>query len=172
MSRYCGASMAGAIQPPLCENFVADTLCRRYETLAKQSNITVAMNISLPKEPGISGSDLAVILGNLWENAVAAALDAKETHRFIRLRIQTQEEQVLIRMENGYDGVIYQESERFLSSKPGRNRAEGVGIASIRSMTRRYSGLTTFDYTPDTFTASVLLYLPKTGELMPTSTKS
>lgn len=164
-------SMAGAIQPPLCENFVADTLCRRYETLAKQSDIMVTMNISLPKEPGISGSDLAVILGNLWENAVAAALDAKETHRFIRLRIQTREEQILIRMENGYDGVICQEGERFLSSKPGRNRAEGVGIASIRSMARRYSGLTAFDYTPDTFTASVLLYLPKPGELIPTSTK-
>lgn len=154
-------SMAEAIQPPLCENFVADTLCRRYEALAKQAGVAVSIHAVLPGEPGVAGSDLAVILGNLWENAVAAALDAGEGKRFIRLRVQAQEEQVLIRMENGYGGVVYQEGERFLSSKPGRNRAEGVGIASVRAMAARYGGMADFTYTPDTFTASVLLYTNK-----------
>lgn len=83
-------SMADAIQPPLCENFVADTLCRRYEVLAKQADIEVSISAVLPKEPGMAGSDLAVILGNLWENAVAAALDADEGKRFIRLRVHAQ----------------------------------------------------------------------------------
>lgn len=154
-------SMAEAIQPPLCENFVADTLCRRYEALAKQAGVEVSISSALPREPGVAGSDLAVILGNLWENAVAAALDAGEGKRFIRLRVQAQEEQVLIRMENGYGGVVYQEGERFLSSKPGRNKAEGVGIASIRAMAERYGGMADFTYTPDTFTALVLLYTGK-----------
>lgn len=154
-------SMAEAIQTPLCENFVADTLCRRYEVLAKQAGIQISISAALPKEPGVAGSDLAVILGNLWENAVAAALDAGGGKRFIRLRVQAQEEQVLIRMENGYSGVVYQEGERFLSSKPGRNRAEGVGIASVRAMAARYGGMADFTYTPDTFTASVLLYMGK-----------
>ncbi|WP_343247103.1 sensor histidine kinase [Diplocloster hominis] len=152
-------SMAKSFQPPLCENFVADTLCLRYEALAKQAGVEVSISASLPKEPGVAGSDLAVILGNLWENAVAAALDAGEGKRFIRLRIQAQEEQVLIRMENGYGGVIYQEEDgQFLSGKPGRNRAVGVGIASVRAMAEKYGGMADFTYTPDTFTASVLLY--------------
>lgn len=154
-------SIAQTIQPPLCENFVADTLCRRYEVLAKQAGIKVSISAALPKEPGVAGSDLAVILGNLWENAVAAALDAGEGRRFIRLRVQTQEEQLLIRMENSYGGVVYQEGERFLSSKLGRNRAEGVGIASVRAMAARYGGMADFTYTPDTFIASVLLYTGK-----------
>lgn len=154
-------SMAKTIQPPLCENFVVDTLCRRYEALAKQAGVEVSISAALPKEPGVAGSDLAVILGNLWENAVAAALDAGEGKRFISLWVQTQEEQILIRMENGYSGAIYQEGERFLSGKPGRNRAEGVGIASVRAMAERYGGMADFTYTPDTFTASVLLYAVK-----------
>lgn len=103
----------------------ADTLCRRYEVLAKQAGIEVSISAALPKEPGVAGGDLAVILGNLWENAVAAALDADEGRRFIRLRVQAQEEQILIRMENGYGGMA------------------------------------DFTYTPDTFTASVLLYTGK-----------
>lgn len=151
-------NMSAAVQPPLCENFVADTLCRRYETLAKQSGIDVTIGISLTAEPGVSGSDLAVILGNLWENALAAALDTTPPNRFIHLQIQTKAEQVLIRMENGYAGSICQKDQHFLSTKPGRNKAEGVGITSIRAVAAKYGGMADFTFTPDIFTALVLLY--------------
>ena len=45
-----------------------------------------------------------------------------------------------------------------MSGKPGRNNTEGVGINSVRAMAERYGGLADFTCTPDTFTASVLLY--------------
>ena len=151
-------SIKAAIQPPLCENFVADTLCRRYEALASQADIEVSIDMHLPLDPGIAGSDLAVILGNLWENAVTAALDAEKSHRFIRLQVRFKTNQILIHMENGYSGMIYPQGDCFLSTKPNRHKTEGVGIASIRSIARRYGGIADFQYTSDTFTASVLLY--------------
>lgn len=152
-------SMATAVQTPLCSNFVADTLCRRYETLAKQSDINVTISISLPEKPGIPGSNLAIILGNLWENAICAALDAKGEKRFIRLNIQTREDKLLIRMENGYSGAVCREGERFLSTKPGRNKSEGVGISSIRSVVQRYDGIAEFTCTGDVFVVSILMYM-------------
>ncbi|MDC7290428.1 ATP-binding protein [Blautia schinkii] len=151
-------SMKAAVQPPLCENYVADTLCRRYETLAMQADIKTELNLQLPAKPGVAGSDLAVILGNLWENAVAAAVDAQGTHRFIHLKVRCDRKQLLIHMENGYSGMIYPQGDGFLSTKPGRQKAEGVGIASIRAVAMRYGGIADFQYTPDTFSASVLLY--------------
>lgn len=154
-------NMSAAIQPPLCENFVADTLCRRYETLAKQSSIDVTLSISLTAEPGVASSDLAVILGNLWENSLAAALDATPPNRFIQLQVQTKAEQVLIRMENGYAGAVCQKGQHFLSTKPGRNKAEGVGITSIRAVAAKYGGMADFTYTPDVFTSLILLYAAK-----------
>ena len=87
-----------------------------------------------------------------------AALDAEEGRRFIRLKVQTEAGRVLIRMENSFSGPVCEENERFLSTKPGRNKAEGVGIASIRAVAERYGGIAGFTYTPDAFTASVLLY--------------
>lgn len=125
--------------------------------LLEQGNVTEALAYLEDYE----GSMADAIQPPLCENFVAAALDAEGGKRFIRLRVQAQEEQVLIRMENGYGGVVYQEGDRFLSSKPGRNRAEGVGIASVRAMAARYGGMADFTYTPDTFTASVLLYMGK-----------
>lgn len=154
-------SIAQSSRSSLCDHFVVDTLCRRYETLAKQAGVQVFLDISLPKDPKVAGSDLAVILGNLWENALDASLDAEDKHRFIRLQIQALEEQVMIRMKNGYSGVIIHEDERFLSSKPGRNQSEGVGIASIQTVAEKYGGMAYFTYTSDTFTASVLLYTDK-----------
>lgn len=150
-------SMAEAAQPPLCDNFVADTLCRRYEALAKQAGIAVTLALSLPKEPGIAGNDLAIVLGNLWENAVAAALDAQGERRFIRLRVQPSADKVLIRMENGHGGTILQEDGRLLSTKPGREQAEGIGTASVRAVAARYGGMAEFTYTPEIFTAAVML---------------
>lgn len=151
-------SMKAAVQPPLCENYVADTLCRRYETLAAQADIETELSLQLPSKPGVAGSDLAVILGNLWENAVTAAVDAQGTHRFIHLKVRCDRKQLLIHMENGYSGMIHPQGDCFLSTKPGRQKAEGVGIASIRAVARRYGGIAEFQYTPDTFSASVLLY--------------
>lgn len=152
------SSMKAAIQPPLCENYVADTLCRRYETLAKQADIKTELTLQLPAKPGVAGSDLAVILGNLWENAVTAALDAQSVHRFIRLQVHCDQQRLLIHMENGYSGMIYPQGDCFLSTKPGKNKKEGIGIASIRALARNYGGVADFQYTPDTFSASVLLY--------------
>lgn len=150
-------SMAAAVQPALCENFVADTLCRRYETLATQSAIEVTMKISLPPASGVAGSDLAIILGNLWENAVAAALDTEGANRFIRLCVLTREDHILMRMENGYGKPVQQEGDRFLSTKSGRDHTEGIGISSIRAVSQRYGGMADFTYTACIFTASVLL---------------
>lgn len=152
------------IKPPLCENHVVDTLCRRYEALALQSNIKVTISISLPQTININSSDLAVIIGNLWENAITAALDAIEPHRFIQLWIQLQKDKVLIRMENGYGGAILQEKESFLSTKESRMREEGFGINSIRSIAKSYGGAADFSYTQDVFTASILLYTTKLNE--------
>ncbi|WP_028042513.1 sensor histidine kinase [Candidatus Stoquefichus massiliensis] len=145
-------------QPPLCDNLTVDTLCRHYEKLAQQANIHVSMIISLPKKSNIADSDFSIILGNLWENAVTAAINSKYSKRFIKLQIQTQQEQVLIHMENSFDGIIYEKDKQFLSSKPHRNKSEGVGITSIQAIATKYGGWTHFSYTSDTFIASILLY--------------
>ena len=111
-------SIREKIQPPLCENFAADAICRRYEVLAKQSGINTNISLIPSKNPGISSSDLAVILGNLWENAITAALDSKE-NRFINLAAVEKDNKVLIRMENSFGGAIVKENDKYLSTKAG-----------------------------------------------------
>lgn len=151
-------SMSAAMIPSICDHFVVDALCRRYVNLAKQSDIEVSLNVVLSNDVPIAGNDLAIILGNLWENAITAALDVPTEQRFIHLWIKNQGDQMMIRMENRFVGVIIQKDQHFFSTKQNRNQEEGVGIASVREVARRYEGIADFDYTEDLFIASVLLY--------------
>lgn len=114
----------------------------------------------LPRNLGISGSGLSVILGNLWENAVAAAVSAPKDNRRVQLRARVQDERVMIQMENGFSGQVFRQGDRFFSTKRGDGQTEGIGIASVRAIAARYGGMADFSYTADTFTTSVLLYPP------------
>lgn len=150
-------SISKNIQPPLCCNFAADTICSRYQALAKQSGIKTILSLSLSKNPGVSGSDLAVILGNLWENAIAAALDAS-SEQFIRLKVVEKHEKIFIRMENNFGNIVLRDDGRYLSTKAGRNYAEGIGLSSIKAAAAKYGGIAEFSHNEDVFTSSILLY--------------
>ena len=106
---------------------------------------------------GISNSDLSVLLGNLWENAIAAASFLAEEKRYIHLKIKKEECRVMIRMDNSFQGVIYEENGHFISTKRSDNRVEGIGIRSIKAIAERYDGMAVFTHTSELFTASILL---------------
>lgn len=152
------AGIQERVRPPLCENYVADALCQQYEVLARQAGVETDLVIGLPQDLGVSGSDLSVILGNLWENAIAAASSAPKENRRVQLRARVQDERVMIQMENGFSGQVLRQGDRFFSTKRGNGKDEGIGIASVRAIVDRYGGMADFSYTADTFTASVLLY--------------
>lgn len=103
---------------------------------------------------------MAVILGNMWENAIAAVLDGTNEQKFIRLWIQSQKDRVMIRMENGYSSILIDDNSQFLSTKQDQYKKEGIGISSIKAVAEQYEGTAEFSYTAEVFTVSVLLYIP------------
>ncbi len=152
-------SISKNIQPPLCENFAADTICHRYQVLANQAAIKTELSLILTKAPGVSGSDLAVILGNLWENAITAALDT-DSEPFIRLKVVEKNDKIFIRMENSFGNILVQDDGRYLSTKAGRNYVEGIGLSSIKAAAAKYGGIAQFSHNENekVFTASILLH--------------
>lgn len=150
-------SISKNVQPPLCENFAADAICRRYQALAKQAGLRVELAVALSKNPGVSSSDLAIILGNLWENAIAAALDT-DADPFIRLKVIEKDDKVFIRMENSFGNIVLQDDGTYLSTKAGRYYAEGIGLSSIKASAERYGGIAEFSHDQKVFTSSILLY--------------
>jgi sensor histidine kinase regulating citrate/malate metabolism len=151
---------------PVCENAVADALCRRYRALAAKDNIHTDVAVSLPFKTGVADADLAVLLGNLWENALEACRRQTDGEKTIRLRAQLSGNSMMISIINSFSGelrvreqsIAEKDGELVLFSLKRGEEKEGVGLASIRAIVKRYGGLDEVTYDANRFNVKVLLY--------------
>lgn len=139
----------------LCENYAIDAIARHYITLAEKQSADVEIVLDLPQTLAVPESDICVILGNLLENAVEACARQIGGGRFICVKAGIiGHNMIAITVRNSFSGEIRRNGEAFLSSK---RDGEGIGIASVRSITEKYRGTAKFEYTDNVFSASALL---------------
>lgn len=142
-------------QPPVCENYAVNAIAQHYSGLARSSGIEVALSLELPRDLPVLESDICIVIGNLFENAVEACRQQKTTVRFIQVKMAVVGKgMIAISVKNSYDGNIRRADGAFLSTKhPG----EGIGTESVKRIADRYHGSTRFHYENGIFEASVLL---------------
>lgn len=83
--------------------------------------------------------DLTAIVGNALDNAVqAAARLPSPDQRLVRLALFAQDDFVMLRVENTFDGVMLRDGDRILSRKLGEGH--GYGLRSIETVAGLYGG--------------------------------
>ena len=140
----------------LCKNYAVDTIVRHYIEQAKRAGVHTDVLLNLPEKTGVIDSDLCIVFGNLLENANDACSRQKETERFITVSAALAGDNMVITVDNSYEGTILKEEGVFLSSK--RN-GKGVGITSVQAVAEKYDGQARFEFSDDAFRASVMLRL-------------
>ena len=144
----------------LCENETADMILGYYASQAESADIRFEARVALPEKLFVESTKLAVLLGNLLENAYEAALRC-EGERFIRVHaslndLDSSDKHLLsICVENSYITEPELKNGHYQSSK---HEGEGIGIESVKSIAAIYSGICTFTRIQGVFSASVLLY--------------
>lgn len=100
--------------------------------------------------------DITAIVGNALDNAIEAAekLPPGE-HRNITLTVFSQEDFVLLRVENPFDGTLQRRGGALVSRKP--DKGHGYGLRNIAATAESYGGSMTVDSADGWFTLSVLL---------------
>lgn len=137
----------------LCENFAVNAVVTYYLFFAKNEGIEVTTNLVIPSVCGrVLDSDLCVIMGNIFENALEACKQMNAGSRFIHLRSRVQYDTLIITMDNSFDGLCHKNDDRFISSKSGN---KGIGIASVQSVAERYDGAVRFEVKDEVFLSSV-----------------
>lgn len=139
----------------LCENNVVNTVALYYLTMAEKSGISLSpIQLDIPSDTGqVQETDLCVLIGNLLENAVAACQGPCQEPPFIRIQSRLQYGILTITMDNYCLCAVQMPNGLFQSEKPGG----GTGLASIRSIARRYGGDARFEWKEHTFLSSVYL---------------
>ena len=149
--------LPSSIGPTLCENFAANAVASYYVDMARRVGAEVSMNLFIPEElPSELECDLCVIIGNLMENAAEACARMTEGHRFVRVNSHLQHEILTITVDNSFEEPLRKKNGVFLSSK---REGEGIGLASVLAVTKKYGGNALFEGKDGVFQASAYVRL-------------
>ena len=120
-------------------NATADIIFGHYLAIAKEKNISVSYQLTLPVQCRISDLDFTVIIGNCMENAIEASEKLPEGQRELRIRSRLSGDFLLLVFENRFDGRFIRKDGKYYSSK--RNgESEGIGLSTVRRAVEQYGG--------------------------------
>jgi hypothetical protein len=137
--------------PIFCENIVANSILGYYSLKAKEGGIPYHFACSIQKQLFISDSDLCVVLGNALENAVEACKNMNNPNvQFISAEARTINGQMLLKIENSYNGFLNLQDGKYLSIKDGKSH--GIGLQNIKKVVESYGGFVKIEHNEKIFT--------------------
>ena len=107
---------------------------------AKENKIDLRLDVRLPANLELNEFDLAVILGNLLDNAMEASKQMGETSRHLELSILYKPDYLVIHMENPVGNVLLGQDGELRSSKPDAEN-HGFGLRNIKYLVEKYDGM-------------------------------
>ncbi|MGL4607488.1 MAG: sensor histidine kinase [Eubacteriaceae bacterium] len=143
----------------VCKNVAINSVVCFYMRKGKAEGIKFDVFFQINDHLEISDTDLCIILGNAIENAIEGARTVPQEGRFIKIRGIILNDNLLITVDNSFDGVIDKENEGFLSRKHNFNRC-GIGLESIKKIVKKGKGSIKIENIEEVFMLSILLPLP------------
>ena len=116
-----------------------DAILRLKKQRMDSSSIRLDSFITLPGQISVNVMDLCVIIGNGLDNAIEACENLQiHGDKYIRLRLKVQEKYISISIENPSDLIAA--SDGPLKSTKVDAQNHGLGLESMRAVTRKYDG--------------------------------
>lgn len=141
-------------------NRVVDAVLTAKRASARDDDIEVAYVVDGALFDFLKPLDVTAILGNAVDNAVEGARSVREADgRIVRVALFAQDDFVMLRVENSYDGVIRRSGGRIVSRKSGSGH--GYGLRNIEAAVAAYGGTTSVTHDDHWFSLHVLL--PRAG---------
>lgn len=141
----------------MCENYAANSVINHYIALAHEEKVQeVDARCVLAQDCSVEDTDLCVLLSNLLENALEGCRSVPAEKRKIKLRISTFAENLMLTVDNTFDGILLMENGEIFSRKRG-NGKKGVGLTSVAAAAEKYGGELRYEEKDGWFMVSVML---------------
>lgn len=149
-------TLPDARQLQFCGNAAVNAVLSYFAQQAAAQQVEFSVKAQLPEYTGVADPDLAVLFGNLLENALTACM--QEASPRIVVRITADAHTLCAAVDNTFTGAVRRTTGGFLSTK---HAGLGLGTASVRSIAEKYHGVCRLEPRDGMFCASVLLELPQ-----------
>jgi len=166
ITEHCDALLGGMEETELYSdtgNIAFDSIINYKLKNARAQNIKAEVRMNVPQALNIELADIAVILGNLLDNALDAV--ARVEDRQMLLDIEYSREVLYIMAKNTFDGAVeYAESGTESDAPANRlpvsrkaGREHGYGLGNVKRAVDKYHGHMTIAHEGNEFTVTLML---------------
>lgn len=138
-------------------NFDFDSILNYKLQNASSHEIETIIEAKIPQKINIESFDIAIIIGNLIDNALEA-VSKLSNNKKINIRINYRKNTLYIHMNNTFDGNVYYEDNRILTTHADKEN-HGIGLKNIEKAIKKYNGTMEINHTNNNFIVDILLYI-------------
>ena len=139
-------------------NIVIDSLINNAYAAAQKDNIQFNVNVLVPASLPFESGHLAIILGNLLENALEACRDIPDGKRFICLDISYAKGIFQLCIKNNYQAKRKKDNIGHYLTTKNDNIYHGLGLSSINHAVVNYHGQMDITDNDNLFQVIVVMY--------------
>lgn len=122
---------------------------------AREQLQTVTVKVKLPEKLGHS-FDINIIIGNLLENAIEAAIQTDE--KLLDVFMEFKQGILKVEIKNSFNGEIKKNQKGFITTKE-RKELHGIGLQSVKKIVEKYNGALTISISENIFCVKLIMYL-------------
>lgn len=138
-------------------NLMADAILNSKLALMREYCIRTEVTAHVPSNVKITDTELCVLLGNLLDNAIEACYQVTDDqNRFIKIYMDTLQDQFYISIINGMKGKAPKHGKLFKSTKQEEGM-HGFGLMRVDRIIEKYGGFLDCQSEEDVFATEVLL---------------
>lgn len=139
-------------------NIMVDAILNTKLSLAINQGINIKAKATVPKNLKVLDIDLSVVIGNLMDNAMEAAIKITNPEdRFIRVYIREMKGQLYISITNSVGGQVKKVGLGYITTKLTKNH--GFGLKRIDSIVAKYNGFINRQNEEGVFATEIMLPL-------------
>ena len=140
-------------------NTLIDSILNYKYDIAITKGIKMDMNIHISESAPIQGVDMAVLLGNLLDNAIEATEKMEIEKRKITIKMRQTNSILLIEIANTFKNIVQRNSKGQFVSQKENVLEHGLGIFSVEKIVHKHDGELKIEHEAEIFTVTILLYL-------------
>lgn len=133
-------------------NYVLNSICQEKLRLAEEYNITVQCSLQLPEVISLNPIEMAVIYGNLLDNALEACIPVEPEIRKMDFYSSYKDNRLYIRLANSCKA-----NEKYYLS--GGDNEHGLGLASVEEIVKNHEGIMDINTRDDWYEVKIIIYV-------------